>query len=75
MDNILRLFHGLCFCNPEGSLRHGDGKIVNLDPVELVNVDLDRRVLLEAEGNLSVKQLTVGLNLQPENFVLQAAKR
>lgn len=41
MYYVLRLLHHLALGNPKGGLGNGDGKIVDLDAIELPNRDLN----------------------------------
>ena len=68
MDDAFGFAKHLCLRYPEGGCGHGDGEIVYLDAVELVDADLDGVGLLESEERLAVVA-------DVDDLVLQAAQR
>ena len=47
-NNPLSLVHHLAFGDPEGGCCDGDGKVVDLDAVELMDIDFDGIDLFKA---------------------------
>ena len=63
MDYIFGFLHHLAFCNPEGSLCHGDGEVVDLNAIELSNGHLDG--VAHIQHDLSLVKEGDGFVLQP----------
>ena len=62
--DVLGLFHHLALGYPEGSLGYGAGEDVNLNPIELIDANLDR-VCKFTDDAVAVKDDSQGLILQP----------
>ena len=63
VDYIFGFLHHLAFCNPEGSLCHGDGEVVDLNAIELSNGHLDG--VAHIQHDLSLVKEGDGFVLQP----------
>ena len=72
LDNALGLLHHLAFGDPDGGFRDGDGEVVDLDAVELLDIDLDRIIFLVREAQCDAAVAGDGL---AQDVVLEAAQR
>ena len=54
MNNILCFLHHLAFGNPKGSFCNGNGKIIDFNPVELTDRNLNWIPSFITKSNLSM---------------------
>ena len=62
--NVLGLLHHLALSNPEGGLGYRAGKVVNLNPVELIDAHLNR-VCKFTDDAVAIEDNPQRLILQP----------